>query len=40
MKYNFKKIEPKWQAKWEEAQLKADETFRTPKNPYYCCLYS
>ena len=21
MKYNFKKIEPKWQAKWEESKV-------------------
>ena len=32
MKYNFKKIEPKWQAKWEEAQaFKAVDFSEKPK---------
>ena len=37
MKYNFKKIEPKWQAKWEESKVfEAKDNSDKPK--FYGCL--
>ena len=35
MKYLFKKIEPKWQAKWEEAKVfEAKDNSDKPKDVY------